>query len=126
MTGLAASAASTSQRQGSQPASRQGFGVKSGGMESDPPPPPTLDYATPGEAPPATPTHPVVGVLGFLIYGALFLLFSTIIGSIIVSTLRWPSGNDLICSMSVFAPLWGLTLWRCVAALRGVFQSRSK
>ena len=40
-----------------------------------PPDPPTLEYATPEEKP-VVPTNPVVGILGFLLYGGLFLLFS--------------------------------------------------
>jgi len=84
--------------------------------------PPTLEYATPEEKP-VVPTNPVVGILGFLLYGGLFLLFSIgVIGmgrDIVHRRFDW----DEIAPCGILFSIWLLTLWRASAALRGALRS---
>jgi hypothetical protein len=94
---------------------------------SDPPDPPTLEYATP-EDKPVAPTHPVVGILGFVLYGVLCLLFSIplmLLGREVLWTRRPPDEVFIKLGMTHLA-LWTFCVWRAIAAFRGAMGSRNK
>jgi len=91
-----------------------------------PPDPPTLDYAPPQSAP-IIPTKSWVGILGFLIYGALSLIF--------LASLLFMAYTFLVMKVplrlygkpgTVYLILFSLAAWRAIAALRGVMQNRRK
>jgi hypothetical protein len=86
--------------------------------------PPTLEYATPEEKP-VTPTNPVVGILGFLVYGVLFLLLSFAGLNMAAEILRRPGRFEMDAggAVSLFL-MWAFCLWRAVAALRGALSRR--
>jgi hypothetical protein len=88
--------------------------------------PPRLDYATPGSKP-VTPTHPVVGTLGFLIYGGLFLLLSAPLIAVCFTLLKGQViGDDSYLPITILTIIWLFTGWRAFAAIHGVLRRRRK
>jgi hypothetical protein len=85
--------------------------------------PPTLEYSIPQEVP-VTPTLTWVGVLGFLIYGGLALLF--LAGLMFIANEAFVRGMRLerfTTPGAIYFIGFSFTTWRAIAAFRGVLRN---
>jgi hypothetical protein len=88
--------------------------------------PPTLEYSIPQEAP-VTPTVTWVGLLGILVYGALSVLFFTGLMFLAYAVLaRGIPARMFEIPGVIYVMLFSLSLWRTIAAFRGVLRNWRK
>jgi hypothetical protein len=86
----------------------------------------SLEYAIPQERP-VTPTHPVVGIAGLILYGILFVFFGLIeLGMAVQIIMRHQLSHFMIVPVGIVTTLLGLSGWRAFAALYGTIRTMRK